>query len=349
MTETSQDTKRIWVYLEQEEGQAHPVSWELLGAAHRLATDLPGSVVEGVLLGHNVAHLAEEAFNYGASRVYLIDDPVLRVYRNLPYGFGISNLVKKYKPEIFLVGATTLGRGLASVIATQVQTGLTADCTELTIDPNKKILAATRPTFGGNLMATILCQKHRPQMATVRPRVLPLPQPSAQLPGVELIRESLGMSEEEVAVKLVRFIPSDAGERVNLEYADVIVAGGRGVGDPAGFELLAELAGLLGGVIGASRPVVDAGWVSYTHQVGQTGKTVRPKLYIAAGISGAIQHRVGMSGSNFILAINTDPNAPIFQVADLGLVGDLYSVIPELINQIKAAQPAQPVAGGYHV
>jgi electron transfer flavoprotein alpha subunit len=348
MTETSQDTKRIWIYLEQEEGQAHSVSWELLGAAHRLAAELPGSVVEGVLLGHNVAHLAEEAFHYGASRVYLIDDPVLRVYRNLPYGFGISNLVKKYKPEIFLVGATTLGRGLASVIATQVQTGLTADCTELTIDPNKKILAATRPTFGGNLMATILCQKHRPQMATVRPRVLSMPQPLPQ-PGGELIREPLGMTEEEVAVKLVRFMPADAGERVNLEYADVIVAGGRGVGDPAGFELLAELAGLLGGVIGASRPVVDAGWVSYTHQVGQTGKTVRPKLYIAAGISGAIQHRVGMSGSNFVLAINTDPNAPIFQVADLGLVGDLYTVIPELINQVKAARPAQPVAGGQHV
>jgi electron transfer flavoprotein alpha subunit len=347
MTETTQMSKRIWVYLEQEDGQAHPVSWELLGAAHRLAADLPGSIVEGVLLGHNVAHIAEEAFRYGASRVYLIDDAVLQVYRNLPYGFGISNLVKKHQPEIFLVGATTLGRGLASVIATRVHTGLTADCTELTIDPDKKILAATRPTFGGNLMATILCRQHRPQMATVRPRVLPLPQPVAQTNG-EISHEPLGMTEDEVAVKLVRIIPADAGERVNLEYADVIVAGGRGVGDPAGFKMLEELAGLLGGVVGASRPVVDAGWISYAHQVGQTGKTVRPKLYIAAGISGAIQHRVGMSGANVTLAINTDPNAPIFQVADLGIVGDLYEVIPELINQVKATQQHQPAEGGSH-
>jgi electron transfer flavoprotein alpha subunit len=348
MTETMQATKRIWVYLEQEEGQAHPVSWELLGAAQRLAADLPGSLVEGVLLGDKVAGIAEEAFRYGASRVYLIDDPVLNVYRNLPYGFGISNLVQKYQPEIFLVGATTLGRWLASVIATRVQTGLTADCTELTIDPDKKILAATRPTFGGNLMATILCQKQRPQMATVRPRVLPTPQPLPQASG-QLIHEPLGMTEAEVAVKLVRFMPADTEERINLEYADVIVSGGRGVGDPAGFKLLEELAGLLGGVVGASRPVVDAGWVSYAHQVGQTGKTVRPKLYIAAGISGAIQHRVGMSGSNFILAINSDPHAPIFQVADLGLVGDLYQVIPELINQVKSVQQSQPEQGGQHV
>lgn len=348
MNETTQVNKRIWVYLEQEEGEAHPVSWELLGAAQRLSADIPGSVVEGILLGENVATIAEEAFRYGASRVYLIDDPVLNVYRNLPYGFGISNLVQKYQPEIFLVGATTLGRGLASVIATRVQTGLTADCTELAIDPDKKILAATRPTFGGNLMATILCQKQRPQMATVRPRVLPTPQPLPQASG-ELIHEPLGMTEAEVAVKLVRFLPANTEERINLEYADVIVSGGRGVGDPAGFKLLEELAGLLGGVVGASRPVVDAGWVSYAHQVGQTGKTVRPKLYIAAGISGAIQHRVGMSGSNFILAINSDPHAPIFQVADLGLVGDLYQVIPELINQVKSAQQSQPEQGGQHV
>jgi len=343
----NQDLKRIWVYLEQEEGQAHPVSWELLGAAQRLAAELPGSVVEGLLLGHQVEHIAAEAFRYGASRVYLVDDPVLEVYRNLPYGFGISNVVQKYKPEIFLVGATTLGRGLASVIATRVSTGLTADCTELAIDPDKKILAATRPTFGGNLMATILCQKQRPQMATVRPRVLPTPQPLPQADG-ELIRESFGMTEDEVAVKLVRFIPSDSEDQINLEYADVIVSGGRGVGDPAGFKLLEELAGLLGGVVGASRAVVDAGWISQTHQGGQTGKTVRPKLYIAAGISGAIQHRVGMSGSNFILAINTAPNASIFQLADLGIVGALYQVIPELINQVKTVRQSQPVEGASH-
>jgi electron transfer flavoprotein alpha subunit len=191
-------------------------------------------------------------------------------------------------------------------------------------------------------MATILCQ-HRPQMATVRPAFY---RAAASPPADgELIRETLGMSEDEVAVKLLRFIPSDSEERINLEYADVIVSGGRGVSDPAGFKLLEELAGLLGGVVGASRAVVDAGWISQTHQVGQTGKTVRPKLYIAAGISGAIQHRVGMSGSNFVLAINTDPNASIFQLADLGIVGDLYQVIPELINQVKAARQSQPLAG----
>ncbi len=335
---------RIWVFIEQEEGQAHPVSWELLAAARRLAGDIEGSVVEGVLLGHGVETIVPEAFRYGASRVYLIDDPVLEVYRNLPYGFGISNLVLKYKPEIFLVGATTMGRGLASVIATRVKTGLTADCTELAIDPEKKILAATRPTFGGNLMATILCRKHRPQMATVRPRVLPMPDPLPEAGG-ELIREPLGVTEAEVGEKLVRFIPGE--EQLNIEYADVIVAGGRGVGGPEGFKQLETLAELLGGVVGASRPVVDAGWIGYEHQVGQTGKTVRPKLYIAAGISGAVQHRVGVSGSDFVLAINSDPNAPIFQIADLGIVGDLHQVIPELINQVKAAQPV--TAGGSHV
>lgn len=336
------DPKRLWVLIEQEDGRPHPVSWELLGAAGRLAADLPDSVVEGVLLGHQVGHIPAQAFRYGARRVYVIDDPVLAYYRNAPYAFGISALVKKYTPEIFLVGATTLGRDLGSAIATRVSTGLTADCTELAIDPEKKILAATRPTFGGNLMATILCKTQRPQMATVRPRVLPMPQPAAAADG-EVVPEPLGMTEAEVGVQLLRVIPN-VGENVNIEYADVIVAGGRGIGGPEGFRLLEELAGLLGGVVGASRAVVDAGWISAAHQIGQTGKTVRPKLYIAAGISGAIQHRVGVSGSDFILAINTDPKAPIFQVADLGIVGDVYEVVPELIRQVKATRPN----GGAH-
>lgn len=338
------EAKRIWVLIEQEEGRPHPVSWELLGAAGRLAADLPDSVVEGVLLGHNVGHIPAEAFRYGAARVYVIDDPVLAVYRNLPYAVGISALVRKYAPEIFLVGATTLGRDLASAIATRVGTGLTADCTELTIDPEKKILAATRPTFGGNLMATILCKQHRPQMATVRPRVLPLPQPKESLPG-EVIVEPLGLTEDDVPVKLLRVIPN-VGENVDLEYADVIVAGGRGLGGPEGFKLVEELANELGGVVGATRAAVDAGWIKATHQIGQTGKTARPKLYIAAGISGAIQHRVGISGSDFILAINTDPDAPIFQIADLGIVGDVYEVLPELIAQVRARKAT--VNGGHH-
>ena len=341
----SENVKKIWTFIEQEHGKAHPVSWELLGAAQKLSADLEGSEVEAVLLGNQVEHIADEAYRYGAKRVYLIDDPVLSVYRNKPYASGISRLVEKYKPEIFLVGATILGRDLAGSIATQVKTGLTADCTELAIDPDKKILAATRPTFGGNLMATILCQKHRPQMATVRPRVLPMPQPLPQAQG-ELIREPLGLTEEDIPVKLIRFIPST--EMLNIEYADVIVSGGRGVGSPEGFKVIKELADALGGVVGASRPVIDAGWLPREHQVGQTGKTVRPKLYIAAGISGAVQHRVGMSGADFILAINTDPNAPIFQIADLAIVGDLFQVIPELTTQVKQLRQQSQLAGGNH-
>lgn len=315
---------------------AHPVSWELLGAAQRLSQDLPDSCVEGVLLGHNARGIADEAFRYGASRVYVIDDPVLAYYRNRPYSFGIANVVRKHQPNIFLVGATALGRDLASSIATRVRTGLTADCTELAIDKEKKILAATRPTFGGNLMATILCKTARPQMTTVRPRVLPTPKPADGPVTGEVVAEPLGMSEAEVGAQLLNFIPSE--EEESIEYADVVVAGGRGMGSAKGFKLLEELAQALGGVVGASRPAVDAGWISYARQIGQTGKTIRPRLYIAAGISGAIQHRVGVSGSDFILAINNDPNAPIFGIADFGIVGDVFEVAPELIKQIVASR-----------
>lgn len=328
------EARRIWVLIEQEDGTAHPVSWELLGAARRLAGELDAqeSVVEAVLLGHALGAIAQQALRYGAQRVHLIDDPVLATYRNLPYAAGISRLVEDYRPEVFLIGATSLGRDLASAIATRVETGLTADCTELAIDPKLGILAATRPTFGGNLMATILCRKHRPQMATVRPRVLPMPEPLAEVAG-EIRRASLGMVEEEIPVRRLRLLP--ATERLDLEYAEVIVAGGRGLGGPDGLPLLERLAAVLGGVVAVSRPLVDAGWISADHQVGQTGKTVRPKLYVAAGISGALQHRVGMSGAGFVLAINSDPEAPIFQIADLGIVGDLYEVIPALIDQLK--------------
>ncbi|MFQ6000312.1 MAG: electron transfer flavoprotein subunit alpha/FixB family protein [Anaerolineae bacterium] len=337
--------QRVWVFIEQEHGVAHPVSWELIGAANRLAQELSDGVVEGVLLGHRVEPIAHEAFLYGAQRIYMIEDPTLADYRNQPYAHGAISLARKYHPEIFLVGATTLGRDLAGAIATSLQTGLTADCTELTIDPEKKILAATRPAFGGNLMATILCRTRRPQMATVRPRVLPTPEPMSTDRG-EIVREPLGMSEEEVPVKLLRLIPPREGPRVAIEYADVVVAGGRGLGSPEGFALLQALADAVGGVVGASRPPVDAGWIDYERQIGQTGKTVRPRLYIAVGISGAVQHQAGMAGSDFVLAINSDPEAPIFQVADLGLVGDLYEVIPELIAQIKAAEKGEGASDG---
>ena len=259
---------RIWVFVEQQERQVHPVSWELLGAAKRLSADLPGSVVEAVLPGHQMADLAPQAFHYGASRVYVIDSPVLEIYRNLPYAVAVSQLVMQYRPEIFLIGATTLGRDLAGSIATRVGTGLTADCTELAIDPAHHILAATRPTFGGNLMATILCRRHRPQMATVRPRVLPMPDPMPDATG-EVITVPFDMREEDVPVKRLRLIRAE--EQPNIEYADVLVAGGRGVGGPEGFALLDELANALGGLVAACRPVVDGGWLDAGRQVGQTG------------------------------------------------------------------------------
>ncbi len=343
--------RRFWVFIEQELGQVHPVSWELLGVARRLASQVADEAqamgdtvaVEGVLLGHEVESIAQEAIRYGADRVYLLDDPVFKHYRNCPYAAGITAVARKYKPEVFLIGATTLGRDLAGAVATALRTGLTADCTGLEMEEVKgsprKLLLATRPAYGGNILATILCRNYLPQMSSVRPRVFPTPPYNPDAKG-EIIREDISITEEEAKACILEFIHAK-GENVNIEYADVIVAGGRGLGGPDGFKLLEELANELGGVVGASRPCVDAGWISYAHQVGQTGKTVRPKLYIAAGISGALQHKVGMQNADFIIAINSDPNAPIFDVADVGIVGDLYQVIPEMIQQIRALKEAQ--------
>jgi electron transfer flavoprotein alpha subunit len=347
-------TRRIWVFIEQEEGKIHPVSWELLGVARRLASELKDelektqdqAVVEGILVGHQVEPLAEEAFHYGAQRVYVIDSPIYEHYRNKPYYTALTTLVKEYLPEVFLIGATTLGRDLAGAVATNLGTGLTADCTQLQMGEakggSKKLLLATRPAFGGNVIATIICKNHQPQMATVRPRVFPMPAPDPSATG-ELVRETAPQGNGVVNAEIVQFIRNEAA-KVKVEYADVIVAGGRGLGGPAGFALLKELAEELGGVVGASRPCVDAGWIAYDHQVGQTGKTVRPKLYIAAGISGAIQHKVGMQDSDFILAINRDPHAPIFEIATVGIVGDLNEVLPAMIKEIRAQKAAQAVA-----
>lgn len=342
--------RRFWVFIEQEEGEAHPVSWELMGAATRLAAEVRDEAqaagdevsVEGILLGSNVEKLAEEAIHFGANRVYLLDSPVLKYYRNRPYYTSITALAEKYSPEVFLIGATTLGRDLAGSVATSLHTGLTADCTQLQMGEAKgstqKLLMATRPAFGGNVIATILCRKHRPQMSSVRPRVFPIPTPNPEAKG-EIVREVVTASEETAGAEILKLIRGNAAG-VKLEYAEVIVSGGRGLGGPNGFKILQELADELGGVVGASRGCVDAGWIRYDHQVGQTGHTVRPKLYIAAGISGAIQHKVGMQGSDFILAINRDPHAAIFEVADLGIVGDLYEVIPNMIQQIRAMKEA---------
>lgn len=350
MTEAP-NVRRFWVFIEQEEGKIHPVAWELFGVARRLASEIKDeldstgarAVVEGVLLGKDVGQLADEAFHYGAERVYVIDDPVLEHFRNKPYYTGLVALVKKYQPEVFLIGATTLGRDLAGSVATKLETGLTADCTQLQMGEARggthKLLLATRPAFGGNVIATIVCRNHQPQMATVRPRVFPTPERQPDGKG-EIVPENLGLDEKDISAKIVEILRNQSAG-VKIEYADVIVSGGRGLGGPEGFALIEQLANELGGVVGSSRPCVDAGWISYDHQVGQTGKTVRPKLYIAVGISGAIQHKVGMQDSDFILAINRDPKAPIFDVATLGIVGDLHDVVPALIKEIHHLKEAQ--------
>ena len=342
--------RRFWVFIEQEGGQVHPVSWELLGVASRLASEVKDEAeaagdevsVEGILLGHNVQGIAQQAIEYGADCVYLLDDEVFEHYRNCTYYGSIASVAKQHNPEVFLIGATTLGRDLAGAVATSLGTGLTADCTQLEMGEVRgaqtKLLLATRPAFGGNIMATIVCRKHRPQMSSVRPRVFPAPERNPALQG-EIISENVDLTDDDAPACILEFI-HDKDESVDIEYADVIVSGGRGMGDPEGFQLIKELADVLGGVVGASRPCVDGGWIEYAHQVGQSGRTVRPKLYIAAGISGALQHKVGMQNSDFIIAINTDPAAPIFDIADVGIVGDLYEVIPAMIEAIKSRKEA---------
>jgi electron transfer flavoprotein alpha subunit len=344
-------TRRFWVFIEQEDGKAHPVAWELLGVARRLASEIKDeldktndqAVVEGILVGHNADSLAREAIQHGADRVYVVDAPIFKDYLNKPYTIALTTLVKKHAPEVFLIGATTLGRDLAGAVATSLRTGLTADCTQLQMgeakEGTKKLLLATRPAFGGNVIATIICKNHSPQMATVRPRVFNALPPVPDAKG-EIVQETIPVTDDMLNAQIVEFITNSASN-VKLEYCDVIVAGGRGLGGPKGFDLLKELADELGGVVGSSRACVDAGWIKYDHQVGQTGKTVRPKLYIAAGISGAIQHKVGMQDSDFILAINRDPHAPIFDVATMSIVGDLYEVVPAMIKQIRALKEAQ--------
>jgi electron transfer flavoprotein alpha subunit len=323
--------KEVWVFIEQEEGKIHPVSFELLGIAKKLAEDLSGDVA-GVLLGERVEDLITEVFAYGAQRVYLVEHPVLRYYRHRPYAKALSELAQKYRPEILLLGATPLGRDLAGGVATLLETGLTADVTELAIEKETGHLLMTRPAYGGNIMATIVCPHHRPQMSTVRPRIFPIPE-RRENPAGEVIKEEIDLTENFAGVERLDFIPKE--KTVNLEYADVVVAGGKGLGGKEGFDKLRELARLLSGEVGATRLAVETGWISYDHQVGQTGKTVRPKVYLAFGISGAIQHRAGMQNSDFIIAVNTDKEAPIFKIADLGILGDWKVVAEALISALK--------------
>jgi len=326
----------VWVFVEHERGEVHPVSWELLGEGRKLAAQL-GVPLSGVVLGAPglaTRRFCEEAFSHGADNCYLIEDAALGNYRNQPFTKGLTDLVNAYKPEILLLGATTQGRDLAGSVATTLQTGLTADCTELNIDMENRSLAASRPTFGGSLLCTILTLNYRPQMATVRPRVMSMPQRDNSRTG-SIVQHPLGLIETDIVTKVLEYIPDNRQDKPQLAFADIIVSGGRGMKNPENFQLIWDLALLLGAEVGASRPVVQAGWVDLERQVGQSGKTVRPKLYIAAGISGAVQHRVGMEGSDVIIAINNDPNAPIFDFATYGIVGNAMTILPALTQAFK--------------
>ena len=326
--------KGVWVFIEHDRGHVHPVSWELMGEARKLADKL-GVHVAGVLMGgpdEPLDAFAKEAWAYGADRCYLMRDVVLKGYRNEPFTKGLTDLVNAHQPEIMLLGATTMGRDLAGSVATTLGTGLTADCTELNIDG--RALAATRPTFGGSLLCTIMTLAYRPQMASVRPRVMKMPRRDDTRSG-DIVEMALGMVETDIVTKLLDFIPDAQRNTVNLAYADIVITGGKGLKNADNFKLVWELARVLGAEVGATRAVTQAGWCEAERQVGQTGKTVRPKLYIAAGVSGAIQHRVGMEASDVIVAINTDPNAPIFDFAHHGIVGNAMQVLPVLTQAFR--------------
>ena len=327
-----QDHRGVWVFIEQNEAGIEGVSLELLGAGRTLADKLDVPLA-GILLGDGIRSMAQKVIAYGADLVYVIDNPVLKDYRTESYMRGVILLAEKYKPEIFLYGATANGKDLASAVATDLSTGLTADTTMLDVDVEKRLLEASRPAFGGNIMATILCKKHRPQMATVRPKVMKALEPDAARQG-KIIEEQITLSEADMRTKVLEVV-KDVTKTASLADAHVIVAGGKGLGDIRNFELIHELANTIGASVGGSRDVVEAGWLPHEQQVGQTGETVTPKIYFAIGISGAIQHLVGMKNSEIIIAINKDPNAAIFDVATYGIVGDALEILPILIEQFK--------------
>lgn len=346
--------KDVWVYTEQRDGKLMNVAFELLGEGYRLSREISSDTkVCAVLIGGSVDHLVKELYAYGADKVYLIEDPLLERYTTDGYTKVLADAIKEYRPEIVIFGATHIGRDLAPRVAARLDTGLTADCTRLDVNTvnyidylNKyttlntegmdrnagdKNLKQTRPAFGGNLMATIVCPTHRPQMSTVRPGVMDKREKDDQAVG-ELVKVNHRLSKEDIHTNVIDVVKA-AKEMVSLTDAQIICSGGRGLGDSSGFELIKEFAGKVGGVVGASRAAVDSGWIDHSHQVGQTGTTVKPKIYFACGISGAIQHLAGMQTSDTIIAINKNPEAPIFEVADFGIVGDLYKIIPEIISQ----------------
>lgn len=331
------DYKDVWVFIEQASGQVKNVSHELLGEGRKLANAM-GQQLAGVLIGDNVEQLAKEVFASGADKVFLVESPELKNYSTDGYTRVFTDLIHAHKPSVILIGATNDGRDLGPRVACRVGTGLTADCTDLGIDKETGLVAWTRPAFGGNIMATILCPEHRPQMGTVRPKVFKRPEQDFSRTG-EIIRVTSNVKEQDIRTRLIDLVKV-CTESCNLEEAEIIVSGGRGVGKPENFALIENLAAVLGGAVGASRAVVDAGWKPHFHQVGQTGKTVGPKVYFACGISGAIQHVAGMSSSDMIIAINKDADAPIFKVADYGIVGDVNEVIPALIDEFKKVKQA---------
>ena len=320
------DARNVWVFIEVVRGKIKGVSLELLGQGRKMADDL-GEKLVAIIPGNEIEDFAKMAIHYGADEAIVVDQKELKDYSTDGYTKAMCTLIKKYNPAVLLIGATNNGRDLGPRVSSRMQTGLTADCTELGVDSETRLVKWTRPAFGGNLMATILCPDHRPQIGTVRPGVFKTPEEDTGRKG-EIIHETVEFGPDEIRTRIVEVITEAGGADVNLEEAEIIVSGGRGVGGPEGFEVLKELADEIGAQIGASRAAVDSGWISSLHQVGQTGKSVGPKIYIACGISGAIQHVAGMSSSDVIIAINKDPDAPIFNIADYGIVGYLFEIIP---------------------
>ena len=329
-------TKDLWVFVETNtDGSAKNVGIELLTPGKMLAEKQGGKLV-AVVIGYNVQEAVNAANMHGAQEILVVNGPEFQNYSTDAYTAVICQLVEKYGPTSMLIGATNNGRDLGPRCSCRLKTGLTADCTSLDIDEESGNVAWTRPAFGGNLMATILCPDNRPQIGTVRPGVFKKSLETE--PNAVIINENIHVDPKDIRTQILEVIKDMGDEKVDLEGAEIIVSGGRGVGGPEGFETIKALADVLGGTVGASRAAVDSGWISHAHQVGQTGKTVGPKVYIACGISGAIQHIAGMSSSDCIIAINKDPDAPIFGVADYGIVGNLFEVLPVLVEEIKKSR-----------
>ncbi|HAR95467.1 MAG TPA: electron transfer flavoprotein subunit alpha [Deltaproteobacteria bacterium] len=325
------DYKDVWVYIEHKDGVASPMSYELLGVAKSLAAEL-GAGVCAFAIAENADEMAKEAGAYGAAKVYAIEGASFKTFRPDAFAKAAASLVNKYNPDIVLFRSTSQGADLSAALAANINAGLAADAIGLAIDKDKKALKVTRAAFGGSYIVTVVNEKSKPQITTVRPKAFEMPEKDAGK-SAEVVKESFSISEDEINTKVLEFMQSAAA--VNLVEADIIVSGGRGVGKPEGFDILQQFADVLGGALGASRAAVDSGWITVEHQVGQTGKTVKPKVYIACGISGAIQHLAGMRTSDTIVAINKDADAPIFKIATFGIVGDYNQVVPKLIDEFK--------------